>query len=103
MAISRKYEVQLSEEAGSWTAVVVRKVSRTKMLETMTKDGFASEEKASAWGESEIDALLKKKNERTSQKRRARELEEARLEKARQEREEAYANRLDYGDDNVDG
>ena len=92
MSKSNKYEIQLSDSGGAWTATVARKVSRSKILETMRKDGFDSQDSAQAWAEAEIDALLKKKNERTSEKRRLRDAENARLEAARLAREEAYEN-----------
>ncbi|MDH5301889.1 MAG: DUF3622 domain-containing protein [Gammaproteobacteria bacterium] len=70
MAKSKKYECVVSEENGSWRADIVRKVSRTKVLVTMSKDGFSDDDDAMDWGKKEISVLLKAQNAKERQKRR---------------------------------
>ena len=71
MMKSKKYQCNVAQDKDSWKAEIIRRVSARRSSVTMTKSGFASEAEAMAWGEQEIDALLKKQNLKEMAKRRA--------------------------------
>ncbi|MBR9910441.1 MAG: DUF3622 domain-containing protein [Gammaproteobacteria bacterium] len=66
----KKYQIYTSQEDNSWTAGITRRVSKTKSVVTKSQQGFTSEAEATAWAETELQALLKVQAERN--KRHAR-------------------------------
>lgn len=64
----KKYQITLSQEDGSWSAAIVRKVSSRKSTITKSQAGFSSEAEAQAWADTELKALLKVLAERNQRR-----------------------------------
>lgn len=68
---SKKYSCRVIQNGSAWTAEVVRRVTSKRSLVTKSQDGLATEAEALAWGEKEVNALLKSTNTKEMSKRRA--------------------------------
>ena len=71
MKQSKKYDFNVAKDGDGWKVQIIRRVSSKKTNVTKQQGGFASEEEAKAWGESEAAALLKSMNIKAQKKRRA--------------------------------
>lgn len=70
MKQSKKYNCRVIQEDDSWTAEVTRRVTSRVIVVSKGKGGFATEAEAQAWGQAEVEALLKKTNLAEMEKRR---------------------------------
>jgi len=71
MSQSKKYTFQLKQGDSGWSVEILRRASSKKNIITKSQGGFATETEAQAWGENEVQTLIKKTNLSESQKRRA--------------------------------
>ena len=69
MSKEKKFSYQVLEEEGTWKAEIIRKVSVKKTTVTKAQGGFSSEQEATAWADTELQAFMKQLSERN--KRRA--------------------------------
>ncbi|MBY5981351.1 DUF3622 domain-containing protein [Ferrimonas balearica] len=106
MAQGKKYDIRVTENDGSWTAEIVRKISTRKTKVTKRQDGFGSEAEAQSWGEETLNSFLQQQVERNQRKAAQRTEREAQAlrqaAKAEQKRAEraaaAEADDADYDD-----
>ena len=60
MAKSKKYSSRVLKTESGWQAAVLRRMTSKKQVVTKSKDGFATEEEANNWAESELNAFLER-------------------------------------------
>lgn len=68
----QKYRVQIKQVGSSWTSEILRKVSKNEAAVSKGQAGFASEQEAQSWGETELKAFLSHlgdRNQRRAEKR----------------------------------
>lgn len=54
MKTSKKYQAQISEHNGSWSAAIMRRVTAQKSTVSKQQHGFASEADAQRWAGSQL-------------------------------------------------
>ncbi len=72
MTQSKKYDLQVTEKDGTWTAKIIRRVNRQDTVVSIKQEGFATEAEAQAWGEKELKTFMENlvvRNKRRSQRR----------------------------------
>lgn len=72
MTKSKKYNYVIAQDEASWNVEIIRRVTARSSVVTKSQSGFGTEAEAQAWGEAEVNALLKKTNLSELNKRRAR-------------------------------
>ena len=87
MAKCKKYDFNLVLVDGSWTAEIVRKITSKKTVVSKSQAGFASEEEAKIWAETELKGFLQNQIERNA--RRIRLVSESVEENAEESAEES--------------
>ncbi len=63
-----KYSTNIEQDDSGWRVDIVRRVSSRKTLVSKSQDGFASEDEAKTWAESELNAFLQSLRERNKRK-----------------------------------
>ena len=71
MAKSKKYAYRVVQDNNSWTTEITRRVTSRVTVVTKSQGEFESEDEATAWGQTEVKALLKSTNLNERNKRRA--------------------------------
>ena len=74
MAKGKKYDFQVTAEGETWSASILRQASARKTVVSKRQDGFASEQEATAWAETELKGFLEQQVERNKRKAERREL-----------------------------
>jgi len=59
-----KFNYRLVHNDKSWSAEIIRKMTSKKMIVTLKKDNFPSEEEADAWAKSELENFVNTLNAR---------------------------------------
>lgn len=70
---NKKYSSNIEQVGESWTAQIVRQVSKQKVHVSTQKDGFANEAKAQAWAAAKLEEFIstqKQANSRQGEQRR---------------------------------
>ena len=53
-----KFNLRIVQDDSGWTAEIFRKITVKEMKVSRQKDGFASEDEATAWGEAELKSFV---------------------------------------------
>ncbi|MCE9677649.1 DUF3622 domain-containing protein [Shewanella sp. AS1] len=105
MTQQKKYGLRVSEDNGSWTAQIIRRMTARKNVVTKTQAGFASEAEATSWGEQALKELLENlmvRNERRAKQRAERTQATADKEAAAQKWRDERDSRSDSDDFDFD-
>ena len=73
MAKGKKYDVRIVKDKKGWIAEITRQVTSKKTVVSKSQGGFASEEEAQAWGETELKIFMQnlaEQNKRRAEKRK---------------------------------
>ncbi len=86
MKQSKKYSFNIEQEDKVWTTFISRRVTSRTTVVSKKQSGFETEAEARTWGESQVEAFLKKTNLGEQEKRKAKKkLEEENLSKKKEE------------------
>lgn len=69
MTKGKKFDFRVTQQDTTWTAEIVRRKTARETIVSKSQDGFASEEAAQQWAQTELASFLKNLAERN--KRRA--------------------------------
>ncbi|MDP2559778.1 DUF3622 domain-containing protein [Psychrobium sp. 1_MG-2023] len=58
MSNSKKFDINLIEDNGSWTAQITRRKTAKQTIVSKSQDGFASESDAQSWAEEQLKEFL---------------------------------------------
>ena len=72
MTKNKKYDYQVTQTGGSWSAAITRKVNSREVVISKAQDGFASESAAQLWAEGELQTFLQALRERNERRAKAR-------------------------------
>lgn len=64
MTKGKKYDYRVVPGKAGWSAEIIRRISRQKMVVSKSQDGFATEAEAQVWGEKELKEFSQNLNER---------------------------------------
>ena len=68
MAKSKKYSARILKSEAGWQAAVIRRMTSKKEIVTKSKDGFATEEEAKSWADTELKAFLERLSEQSKER-----------------------------------
>jgi hypothetical protein len=71
MANGKKYDFKLTQETSTWKAEIVRQVTSKRTAVSKSQDGFATQEEAQTWAETELKTFLAAQAERNKRKKAA--------------------------------
>ncbi|GIU19582.1 DUF3622 domain-containing protein [Shewanella sp. MBTL60-007] len=73
MTQTKKYDFRVVADGATWTAQITRRQTARKIVVSKSKQGFATEAEAQAWGETELKSFLENLIKRNERKAKARE------------------------------
>lgn len=73
MTKGKKYDYRVVQDKTTWTAEIVRRISRQKTVVSKSQDGFATEAEAQEWGQKELKEFSQNLNERNRRRSKKRE------------------------------
>jgi len=68
MSQGKKYSSRVTENAGGWSAEILRQASNKKVVVSKRQDNFASEDEAKSWADKELEQFLQQQVERNKRK-----------------------------------
>ena len=68
MTKGKKFDFRVVPGKDGWSAEIIRRASRQKMVVSKSQDGFASEAEAQEWGEKELKEFSQNQNERNKKR-----------------------------------
>jgi hypothetical protein len=68
MTAGKKYSFSVEKNDAEWAVSILRRASSRKTVVSKRQAGFASEEEATAWGESELKSFQQQQAERNKRK-----------------------------------
>lgn len=73
MAKGKKYDYEVFAAGETWSVKILRQASARKVVVSKRQDGFATEDEAKAWGETELKQFMEQQIERNKRKAERRE------------------------------
>lgn len=71
MKQTKKFAFHLIQEGDSWSVEIIRRVTAKKTRVSKRQNGFASQQEAEQWGQSEVETFIRNMNLNAQKKRRA--------------------------------
>jgi len=68
MTKGKKFDFRVVPGKDGWSAEIIRRASRQKMVVSKRQDGFASEAEAQVWGEKELQVFSQNQNARNKKR-----------------------------------
>jgi Protein of unknown function (DUF3622) len=68
MTKGKKFDFSITQDDTTWTAQIVRRKTARETIVSKSQDGFASEEAAQEWAQTELKSFLKSLSERNKRR-----------------------------------